>query len=75
MKFTLKIGSFFWHGYSGLKKLKLRSNRGAIEDFKKKKKKFNLKNHNSKNISKNFSEAVAGSLDLVQFQIVSFSSL
>ena len=46
--------------------------KGVIEDFKKRKKR---KNDNSKNISSNFSGAVAGSVGSVQFQIVPCSSL
>ena len=40
--------------------------KGVMEDFKIKK----LKSDNSKNISRNFSGAVAGSVWSVQFQIV-----
>ena len=40
--------------------------KGVIENLKIKK---NLKNGNSKNISRNFCGAVVGSLGLVQFQI------
>ena len=40
--------------------------KGIIEDLKIKKK----INHNSKNISRNFSGVVVGSAGLVQFQIV-----
>ena len=47
--------------------------KGVIEDLKVKKK-LNLKNDNSKNISKNFSGAVVGSVGSVQFQIVPCSS-
>ena len=43
--------------------------KGLIEDLKVKKKFFNLKNDNSKNISRNFSGAVADSVGSVQFQI------
>ena len=49
-----------------------------IEDLKKKKKikkKNTLKNDNSKNISKNFSGALVGSVGSLQFQIVPCSSL
>ena len=42
----------------------------VIEDLKIKKSKENFKNYNSKNISKNFSTAVVGSVGSVQFQIV-----
>ena len=38
--------------------------KGVIEDLK------NLKNDNSKNISRNFSGVVLGSVGFVQFQIV-----
>ena len=48
--------------------------KGVIEDLKVKKK-LNLKNDNSKNISKNFSGAVVGSVESVQFQIGPCSSL
>ena len=41
----------------------------VIEDLKIKKYK-NLKNDNSKNVSRNFSGAVVGSVGSVQFQIV-----
>ena len=40
--------------------------KGVIEDLKN----FNLRNDNSKNISKNFSGAVADSVGSVQFQVV-----
>jgi len=43
--------------------------KGVIEDLKIKKYK-NLKNDNSKNVSRNFSGAVVGSVGSVQFQIV-----
>ena len=46
--------------------------KGVIEDLKFF---FNLKNDNSKNISRNFSRAVEGSVGSVQFQIVPPSSL
>ena len=49
--------------------------KGIIEDLKIKKQLKNLKNDNSKNISRNFSGAVAGSVGSVQFQIVPCSSL
>ena len=49
--------------------------KGVIEDLKIKKNFFNLKNDNSKNISRNFSGAVVGSVGSVQFQIVPCSSL
>ena len=42
--------------------------KGVIEDLKLIR--INLKNDNSKNNFKNFSEAVAGSVSSVQFQIV-----
>ena len=67
-------------GYSELGKLKLRSNRGVIEDFKKikeknfKRKKILIKK-NHKNISRNFSGAVAGRVGSVQFQIAPCSSV
>ena len=48
--------------------------KGVIEDLKVKKK-LNLKNDNSKNISKNFSGAVVGSVGSVQFQTVPGSRL
>ena len=48
--------------------------KGVIEDLKIKKN-FNKKNDNSKNIPRNFSGAVAGSVGSVQFQIVPCSSL
>ena len=48
--------------------------KGVIEDFKINLF-FNLKNDNSKNVSRNFSGAVAGSVGSVQFQIVPCSSL
>ena len=47
--------------------------KGVIEDLKKEKK--IKKNDNSKNISRNFSGAVVGSVRSVQFQIVPCSSL
>ena len=43
--------------------------KGVIEDLKLKNV-FNLKNDNSKNISRNSSGAVVGSVGSVQFQIV-----
>ena len=43
--------------------------KGVIEDLKINKF-FNLKNDNSKNISKNFSEVVVDSVGSVKFQIV-----
>ena len=43
--------------------------KGVIEDLKKKKNLIS-KNDNSKNISRNFSGAVEGSVGSVQFQIV-----
>ena len=46
--------------------------KGVIEDLKKEKK---FLNDNSKNISRNFSGAVAGSVGSVQFHIVPCSSL
>ena len=49
--------------------------KGLIEDLKIKKKIFRLKNDNSKNISRNFSGAVVGSVGSVQFQIVPCPSL
>ena len=52
-----------------------RSNRVVIEDLKKKKKEKLVKNNNSKNISRNFSGTVVGSLGSVQFQIAPCSSL
>ena len=45
--------------------------KGVIEDLIKK----NFFNDNSKNISRNFSGAVAGSVGSVQFQIVPCSTL
>ena len=47
--------------------------KGVIEDLKVKKK-LNLKNDNSKNISRNFSGAFVGSVVSVQFQIVLVSA-
>ena len=47
--------------------------KGVIEDLKLNF--FNLKNDNSKNISRNFSGAVVGSVRSVQVQIVPCSSL
>ena len=47
--------------------------KGVINNFKIKK--LKLKNANSKNISRNFSGAVVGSVGSVQFQIVPCSSL
>ena len=45
--------------------------KGVIEDLKfKKKKNFNLKNDNSKNISRTFSGVVVDSVGSVHFQIV-----
>ena len=44
--------------------------KGVIEDLKMKKKFFNLKNDNSKNISRNFSGALVDSVGSVQFQII-----
>ena len=49
--------------------------KGVIEDLKIKNIFFNLKDDNSKNISRNFSGAVVGSVGSVQFQIVPCSSL
>ena len=49
--------------------------KGVIEDLKKKKNTLSKKNDNSKNISRNFSGAVVGSVGSVQFQIVPCSSL
>ena len=49
--------------------------KGIIEDLKIKKQLKNLKNDNSKNISRNFSGAVVGSVWSVQFQTVPCSSL
>ena len=46
--------------------------KGVVKDLKVKK---NFKNDNSKNISRNFSGAVAGSVGPVQFLIVPSSSL
>ena len=46
--------------------------KGVIDDLKKEKKK---QNDDSKNISRNFSGAVVGSVGSVQFQIVPCSSL
>ena len=43
--------------------------KGVIEDLKIKKYK-NLKNDNSKNVSRNFSGAVVDSVGSIQFQIV-----
>ena len=51
-----------------------KDNDRVIENLKIKKKKY-LNNDNSKNISRNFSGAVVGSVGSVQFQIVSCSSL
>ena len=48
--------------------------KGIIEDLKIKKQLKNLKNDNSKNISRNFSGAVVGSVGSVQFQIVPCSA-
>ena len=45
--------------------------KGVIEDLKIKK----IENYNSKNISRSFSGAVAGSVGFVQFKIVPCSSL
>ena len=64
MKFALKIGSFFCKVIVGYK-MKIK---GVIEDLKFKK---NL-NDNSKNISRTFSGAVAGSVGV---SLVSDSSL
>ena len=44
--------------------------KGVIEDLKMKKKFFNLKNDNSKNISRTFSGVVVDSVGSVHFQIV-----
>ena len=49
--------------------------KGIIEDLKIKKQLKNLKNDNSKNISRNFSGAVAGSVGSVLFHMVPCSSL
>ena len=49
--------------------------KGLIKNLKIKKQLKNLKNDNSKNISRNFSGAVVGSVGSVQFQIVPCSSL
>ena len=46
--------------------------KGVVKDLKVKK---NLKNDNSKNISRNFSGAVEGSMGSVQFQTVPCTSL
>ena len=46
--------------------------KGVIEDLKKF---FNLKNDNSKNMSRNFSGVVVGSVGSVQFHTVPYSSL
>ena len=65
MKFALKIGyPFFCKVIVGYKN----ENKGVIEDFF-----FN--NDNSKNISRNFSGAVVGSVGSVPLQIVPCSSL
>ena len=48
--------------------------KGVIEDLKIKKKNLK-KNDNRKNISRNYSGAVVGSVGSVQFQIVPCSSL
>ena len=68
MKFALKIESFFCKVIVGYK-MKIK---GLIEDLKFKK---IFLNDNSKNIAKNFSGAVVGSVGSVQFQIVPCSSL
>ena len=44
--------------------------KGIIEDLKIKKQLKNLKNDNSKNISRNFSGAVVDSVGSVHFQVV-----
>ena len=44
--------------------------KGVIEDLKMKKNFFNLKNDNSKNISRTFSGVVVDSVGSVHFQIV-----
>ena len=48
---------------------------GVTEDLKIKENFKNYKNYNSKNMSRNFSGAVAGSVVSVQFHIVPCSSL
>ena len=48
--------------------------KGVIEDLKIKKN-FNLKNDNSKNISRIFSGVVVSSVESVHFQIVPWSGL
>ena len=60
MQFALKIGSFFCKVILVYKNENWRSNKGAIKSFIFFNKKI-LKNGNSKNISRNFSGAVAGS--------------
>ena len=69
MKFALKIRSFcFCKVIEGYKNKNLKSNK-ELKIFLK------LKNDNSKNISRNFSGAVVGSVGSVQFQIVPCFSL
>ena len=65
MKFALKIASFFSKVIVGYKNENKRSNK----ELK------NFLNDNSKNISRNFSGAVVGSVGSVQFQIVPCFSL
>ena len=65
MKFALKIGYPFFCKVMVCYK---NENKGVIDDF------F-LNNDNSKNISRNFSGAVAGSVGSVLFHIVPCSSL
>ena len=49
--------------------------KGVIEDLKNNKIFFNLKNDNSKNISRTFSGGVVDSVGSVHFQIVPWSGL
>ena len=49
--------------------------KGVIGNLKIKKNFFNLKNENSKNISRTFSGAVADSVGSIHFHIVPWSSL
>ena len=67
MKFALKIGSLFFCKVIVGYKMKIK---GVIEDLKLKKIFLNLKNDNSKNISRTFSGVVVGSVGSVHFWIV-----
>ena len=63
MKFALKIGSFF-----GKLIVCYKNEKGVIQGLKIKKNFFNLKNDNSKNISRTFSGVVVNSVRSVHFR-------